>query len=82
MDVNAAKMLGAGLKDTFKEMWERIKHGGDAAKDQRIYYFNMKEIMDNKFGTAKRISFFSLFCSRNNNLTHKLDCIHVHTGLC
>ena len=49
--------FGGGLKDTFKEAWERIKHGGDAAHDQRIYYFNTKEITDNRFGTQNPIPF-------------------------
>ena len=30
--------FGAGLKDTFKEMWERIKHGGDVSKDLFLQY--------------------------------------------
>ena len=52
-----AGSLGKGVADMFKSMTDRFKHGGDAALDQRIYYFNIKEIMDNKFGTANPLLF-------------------------
>ncbi len=49
--------FGAGIKNTFKETWERMKFGGVIAKDQRIYYFNTKEIRANKFGTKNPVPF-------------------------
>ena len=45
------------LKAVMNTMWERFKYGGDTGRDQRVYYFNIKEIMDNKFGTATPIPF-------------------------
>lgn len=71
--------FGAGLKDTFKEMWERIKHGGDAAKDQRIYYFNMKEIMDNKFGTQNPVPFRMNYTDIGRNFTVGVRCNGIYT---
>ena len=41
----------------FKEMWQRFTYGGGIPDQQVIYYFNMKEIMDNKFGTATPIPY-------------------------
>ncbi len=49
--------LGQSLKDTFKEIGKRFAYGGEPAKDQRVYYFNTKEILDNKFGTPTPIPF-------------------------
>ncbi len=41
----------------FKEMWQRFTYGGTPAKEQAIFYFNLKEIKDNKFGTGTPIPF-------------------------
>ncbi len=49
--------LGESIIATFKEIGERIAHGGDVAKDQRVYYFNTKEIIDNKVGTPSPVPF-------------------------
>ncbi len=49
--------LGQGIINTFKTFAKRFAYGGDTGKDQRIYYFNTKEIMDNKFGTPNPVPF-------------------------
>lgn len=49
--------LGAGISASFKEFARRFAHGGDTAMDQRVYYFNTKEIMNNLFGTQNPIPF-------------------------
>lgn len=41
----------------FKEMWQRFTYGGSPAKEQAVFYFNIKEIKDNKFGTGTPIPF-------------------------
>ncbi|MGT2910794.1 SPFH domain-containing protein [Streptococcus cameli] len=49
--------LGEAITETFKQIGKRFTYGGDAAADQRVYYFNTKELMDNKFGTPSPILF-------------------------
>ena len=49
--------LGKSIIDTFKTIGKRFSYGGDTGKDQRVYYFNTKELMDNKFGTRNPIPF-------------------------
>ncbi len=49
--------FGETLRRTFEAIGKRFEFGGEPAKDQRIYYFNTKEIMGNKYGTATPVPF-------------------------
>lgn len=49
--------LGSSIKETFKTIGKRFAFGGDTGKDQRVYYFNTKELVDNKFGTPNPVPF-------------------------
>ena len=49
--------LGSAILETFKQIGKRITFGGEPPKDQRIYYFNTKEIMGNKYGTPSPVPF-------------------------
>lgn len=49
--------LGEGICRTFQTIGKRFAFGGDTGKDQRVYYFNTKELVDNKFGTPTPIPF-------------------------
>ncbi|MBE5869681.1 MAG: SPFH domain-containing protein [Lachnospiraceae bacterium] len=49
--------LGENIKKTFQNIGKRFTFGGDAAKDQRVYFFNTKEIIGNKYGTQNPVPF-------------------------
>ena len=71
--------LGDSIKATFKELGKRFTYGGEAAKDQRVYYFNTKEILDNKFGTANPIIFEVVNKRINMSRTVQIRCNGVYT---
>ena len=49
--------LATNIQEIFFQIGKRFTFGGDTGKDQRIYYFNTKEIVDNKYGTPSPIPF-------------------------
>ena len=63
-----------GLKGVAKETWERFQFAGGTGKDQRIYYFNLKEIMGNKYGTATPIPFRLIDTNINMDMDISIRC--------
>ena len=49
--------LGTSIVDTFKNIGKRFTFGGEPPKDQRVYYFNTKELIGNKYGTPSPVPF-------------------------
>ncbi len=49
--------LGSSILETFKTIGKRFTFGGEAPKDQRVYYFNTKELVGNKYGTPSPVPF-------------------------
>ncbi len=49
--------LAENAKAVFLNIGKRFTFGGEAPKDQRVYYFNIKEIIGNKYGTPNPIPF-------------------------
>lgn len=57
-DTSSTPSLFAGqFGGMFKEMWQRFTYGGGTAKEQAVYFFNIKEILDNKFGTPAPVPY-------------------------
>ena len=49
--------LGEGVSTVFQQIGKRFTFGGEVPKDQRVYYFNTKEIVGNKYGTPSPVPF-------------------------
>ena len=49
--------LSRSIPDVFKSIGKRFTFGGEAPKDQRVYYINTKEIVGNKYGTPNPVPF-------------------------
>ena len=49
--------LGDSVLEVFKNIGKRFTFGGEAPKDQRVYYFNTKELIGNKYGTPSPVPF-------------------------
>ncbi len=71
--------FGESLKESFKTLWKRFTYGGDTGKDQRVYYFNTKEILNNKFGTANPIMFEVVNKRIGMSRTVQVRCNGVYT---
>lgn len=71
--------LGDSIKETFRTIGKRFTYGGDTGKDQRVYYFNTKEILGNKFGTPNPIMFEVVNKRINMSRTVQVRCNGVYT---
>jgi membrane protease subunit (stomatin/prohibitin family) len=49
--------FGEGLESSWENLKRRFTFGGNTAKDQRVYFFNIKELIGNKFGTPTPVPF-------------------------
>jgi membrane protease subunit (stomatin/prohibitin family) len=49
--------LGDGIAHSFDAVRRRFSFGGDTGKDQRVYFFNTKELLSNKYGTVSPVPF-------------------------
>ncbi len=85
--------LGTSIKETLSSMGDRIAHGGQPSTDTRVYYFNTKEIIGNKYGTPSPVPFrvvdtnigldidVSIRC--NGEYTYKIvDPLLFYTNVC
>lgn len=66
--------LSSSVKSVFQQIGKRFTFGGDAGQDQRVYYFNTKEIIGNKYGTPGSIAFKVVDPDIGFKLTMSLRC--------
>jgi len=75
---SSPSFFGGQFGPVFKEMWQRFTYGGSPAKEQAIFFFNIKEILDNKFGTATPIPFQDWSHAIPNQMTGSLSPMGVN----
>lgn len=71
--------LGKGIIESFKQFGRRFSHGGEAPSDQRIYYVNIKEIMNNKFGTSNPLPFRVIDARTGIDFDISMRCFGTYT---
>ena len=75
---SSPSFFGGQFGPVFKEMWQRFTYGGTPAKEQAVFFFNIKEILDNKFGTATPIPFQDWSHAIPNQMTNSLSPMGVN----
>lgn len=67
--------LEDGVRNTFQTMFQRFTMGGGSVgADQRVYYFNLKEIMENRYGTPTPIPFRVVGRNQSFDLDTSVKC--------
>ena len=66
--------LGDAVKNVFAQFGKRFQFGGQAAEDQRIYYFNTKELPGLKYGTASPVPFRIIDTRANIDIDISVKC--------
>ena len=66
--------LASSAEAVFEQIGKRFTFGGDTGKDQRVYYFNTKEITGNKYGTPQAIPFRIIDATIGLNATVSIRC--------
>ncbi len=67
------------LSEIGKTWAKRVTFGGEVAHDQRIYYFNIKEILNNKFGTPRPVPFRVVYEDIGKNFTVGVRCFGAYS---
>ena len=73
--------LGQKIKQTFQQIGQRITYGGDPGKDQRVYYFNTKQISNNLFGTPEVVPFRVVDSKIGLDVDVSIKCSGMYTFL-
>lgn len=77
-DTSSTPSLFAGqFGGMFKEMWQRFTYNGATSKEQAVYFFNLKEILDNRFGTPVPVPYQDYSHAIPNQMTGVISPMRV-----
>jgi membrane protease subunit (stomatin/prohibitin family) len=71
--------LSQSIPAVFKDIGKRFTFGGEPPKDQRVYYFNTKEILGNKYGTSSPVPFRVIDARIDLDLDAQIRCSGTYT---
>ena len=74
---SSPSFFGGQFGAVFKEMWQRFTYNGTTAKEQVVFFFNIKEIINNKFGTPAPIPFQDWSHAIPNRMTNTISPMSV-----
>ncbi len=77
-DSSSPSFFAGQFGAVFKEMWQRFTYNGATAKEQAVFFFNIKEIMDNKFGTPAPVPYQDWSHPIPNQMTGTIIPLSVH----
>lgn len=77
-DSSSPSFFAGQFGAVFKEMWQRFTYNGATAKQQAVFFFNTKEIIDNKFGTKTAIPYQDWLHSMTNEMNGKLTPLSIN----
>ena len=66
--------LGQSVREVFRQIGKRFTYGGAPGQDQRVYYFNLKELVGNKYGTPSEVPFKMRDDTTGQVLTIRIRC--------
>ncbi len=76
-DSSSPSFFGGQFGEVFKEMWTRFTYSGVSQKQQAVFFFNLKEIIENKFGTPAPVPYQDWSHPIPNQMTGKMQPLRV-----
>lgn len=71
-DSTSPSIFAGQILANIKDVWERFTFAGATEDQQEVYFFNMKEIIDNKFGTVSPVIYRDWSYRVQNKMTGEM----------
>lgn len=77
-DSSSPSFFAGQFGAVFKEMWQRFTYNGATAKEQAVFFFNIKEIINNNYGTQAPVPYQDWSHAIPNQMTGTIIPLSVH----